>query len=94
MRSAIIHYGAEESEWANCGWEDLHVGLEEVSGDFDLFSCTISKYAPKNTNSELALRRKFANTKLRAHEDPDEYLMNLEVLAIWKSTQWIQERRT
>lgn len=42
----------------------------------------VSKYAPKKTNSELALRLKFANTKLRAHEDPDEYLMNLEVLAM------------
>lgn len=28
------------------------------------------------------MRRKFANTKLKAHEDPDEYLMNLEVLAM------------
>jgi len=42
----------------------------------------VSKYAPKNTQSELALRRQYANTHLKSHEDPDEFMMKLEVLAM------------
>lgn len=42
----------------------------------------VSKYAPKNTQSELTLRRKFANFRLREGEDPDEFLMHLEMTAM------------
>lgn len=42
----------------------------------------VSKYAPKNTQSELTLRRKFANYRLRDGEDPDEFLMKLETTAM------------
>lgn len=41
----------------------------------------VSKYAPKNTQTELSLRKQLANTKLETG-DPDEFMMRIEVLAM------------
>ena len=41
----------------------------------------ISKYAPKNVQTELALRKQFANTRL-THGDPDDFMMKVEVIAM------------
>lgn len=42
----------------------------------------VSKYAPKNTQTELSLRKQLANTKLDTDDDPDEFMMRIEVLAM------------
>lgn len=41
----------------------------------------VSKYAPKNTQTELSLRKQLANTKL-THGHPDDFMMKIEVLAM------------
>ena len=42
----------------------------------------ISKYAPKNVQTELSLRKKFANTRLDMNSDPDDFMMKVEVTAM------------
>lgn len=46
------------------------------------FDKLVSKYAPKNTQTELSLRKQLANTRLNLGEDPDEFMMKIEVLAM------------
>lgn len=42
----------------------------------------ISKYAPKNVQTELSLRKQLANTSLGLNMDPDDFMMKVEVTAM------------